>query len=329
MAITRRGIRTTGITRRGVLGTAAVLTATAFALTGCANSSSLNGSGSSPSASSAGGTSASAAASPITIGSANFPENVALAYIYGDALQNAGFDVSYKVNIGARAAYIASLQKGDINLVPEYAGSILSFLDKNANAKSGDAVKAALDTALDKVKLKAGAFSEAADSDSLNVTPEYAKKNKLTSIADLKGVSGVTVAANPEFATRPDGIPGLKSVYGLTDIKFKAINDGGGNTTLKALTGGQVQVADIYSTTPSILANKLVTLTDPKNLFASQQIVPVYSASVDSTKLTDVLNKVSSTLTTADLLAINTKISGTSKTDPKDAAADYVKSKSL
>lgn len=334
MAITRRGSTGTGtgITRRGALGTAAVLTATAFALTGCASSSSIGGSGSS-SASTGSGASASASSSAgaggstITVGSANFPENVALAYIYGDALQNAGYTVSYKVNIGARAAYIASLEKGDINLVPEYAGSILSFLDKNANAKSGDAVKSALDTAVGTVQLKAGDLSQAADSDSLNVTPDYAKKNKLTSIADLKGVSGVTVAANPEFATRPDGIPGLKKTYGLNDIKFKAINDGGGNTTLKALTGGQVQVADIYSTTPSILANKLVTLKDPKNLFASQQIVPVYSASADSTKLTDVLNKVSSTLTTKDLLAINTTISGTSKTDPKDAAADYVKAK--
>ena len=329
MAFTRRGISSRTITRRGVLGTAAVLTATAFALTGCASSNSLNGSGSSPSASSGGGSSAAAGGTSITIGSANFPENVALAYIYGDALQNAGFDVSYKVNIGARAAYIASLEKGDINLVPEYAGSILSFLDKNANAKSGDAVKTALDTALGSVKLKAGDLSQAADSDSLNVTPDYAKKHDLTSIADLKGLSGVTVAAIPEFARRPDGIPGLKKVYGLTDIKFKAINDGGGNTTLKALTGGQVQVADIYSTTPSILQNKLVTLTDPKNLFASQQVVPVYSASKDSTKLTDVLNKVSSTLTTQDLLAINTTISGASKTDPKDAASAYVKSKGL
>lgn len=314
-----------------MLGTAAVLTATAFALTGCSSSSSIGGSSPSASASSGGSTSASASAAgtAITIGSANFPENVALAYIYGDALQNAGFDVAYKPNIGARAAYIASLEKGDINLVPEYAGSILSFLDKSANAKSGDAVKSALDTALDTVQLKAGDLSQAADSDSLNVTADYAKKNKLTSIADLKGVSGVTVAANPEFASRPDGIPGLKKVYGLTDIKFKAINDGGGNTTLKALTGGQVQVADIYSTTPSILANKLVTLTDPKNLFASQQVVPVYSASADSSKLTDVLNKVSSTLTTKDLLALNTSISGSSKTDPKDAAADYVKTKGL
>src|ERR1700712_746513 len=267
------------ITRRGLLGTATVLTAATLALAGCSSSNSLAGSSSSASASSSASSSGSAGGGTVTVGSANFPENVVLAYIYGGALKKAGVDVAYKVNIGARAAYIASLEKGDINLVPEYAGSILSYLDKTANAKSGAAVKTALDTDLAKVKLKAADLSQAADSDSLNVTPSYASKNKLTSIADLKNVGSFTVAANPEFATRPDGIPGLKSVYGLNNVKFKSINDSGGNSTLQALLGNQVQVADIYSTTPSILANKLVTLKDPKNLFASQQVVPIYSTS--------------------------------------------------
>ena len=191
------------ITRRGLLGTATVLTAATLALAGCSSSNSLAGSSSSSSASSS--TSASSGSSDggtVTVGSANFPENVVLAYIYGGALKKAGYTVSYKVNIGARAAYIASLEKGDINLVPEYAGSILSFLDKSANAKSGDQVKSALDTDLGKVNLKAATLSQAADSDSLNVTASYASKNKLSSIADLKNVGKFTLAANPEFELR-------------------------------------------------------------------------------------------------------------------------------
>jgi osmoprotectant transport system substrate-binding protein len=317
------------ISRRGLLGAATVLTAATLALAGCSSSNSLAGSSSSASSSASASSGGSSGGTAITVGSANFPENVVLAYIYGGALKKAGFDVSYKVNIGARAAYIASLEKGDINLVPEYAGSILSYLDKSANAKSGDAVKSALDGDLTKVNLKAADLSQAADSDSLNVTPGYASKNKLSSIADLKNVGSFTLAANPEFATRPDGIPGLKSVYGLTNVKFKSINDGGGNSTLQALLGNQVQVADIYSTTPSILANKLVTLKDPKNLFASQQVVPIYSASKDSSKLTDALNKVSQTLTTQDLLSLNTKVSGSAKEDPQQAAQEWLSSKGL
>lgn len=322
------------ISRRGVLGAAtAMLAAAALSLTGCSSSNSLSGAGSSPTntpgASSSSGSSTSSGSSSIVLGSANFPENEILMYIYGNELAKNGYTVSYKPSIGARAAYIAALKSGEINLVPEYAGSILSYLDKSANAKSGSAVKTALDAALQKENLKASAFSEAADSDSLNVTPAFAKQHSLSSIADLKNAGSVTVAANPEFASRPDGIPGLKSVYGLSNIKFKAINDSGGNTTLKALLGNQVQVADIYSTTPSILANKLVTLKDPKNLFASQQVVPVYSASKDSSKLTGALDKVSQALTTEDLLKLNEQVSGSSKTDPQTAAKNWLSSKGL
>jgi osmoprotectant transport system substrate-binding protein len=286
----------------------AIIAGAALALTGCSSSSSL--SGSTPSATS------------VVVGSANFPENVTLAYVYGQALAANGVTVSYKVNIGARAAYIPALEKGEINLIPEYAGSILSFLDNSANAKSGADVKTALDAALPK-GLTALDFSAAADSDSLNVTPEFAAANGLKSIGDLSKVPSAIIAANPEFQTRPDGIPGLKSVYGLSN-PFQAINDGGGPATLKALLDNTVQVADIYSTTPSILDNKLVTLTDPKNLFASQQVVPIVTSSKAS-KISAVLNKVSAKLTTTDLLKFNERTGGSEKADPKTVASDWLK----
>lgn len=297
---------------RGIIAGIAVAAAAALALAGCSNASTLGGGGSSASKTS------------VVVGSANFPENVALAYVYGEALAADGVTVSYKVNIGARAAYIPALQNGEIDLIPEYAGSILSYLDKTANAKSGDDVKTALDAALP-ANLKALDFSTAADSDSINVTPAFAAANNLKSIGDLANVSGsVIVAANPEFQTRPDGLPGLQSVYGLNNLTFQAISDGGGPATLKALLDNTVQAADIYSTTPSILDNKLVTLTDPKNLFASQQVVPIVTASKAS-KISALLNKVSAKLTTADLLEFNKRMSGDEKADPKTVASDWLK----
>ena len=296
---------------RGILAGVAIAAAAALALAGCASSNSLSGGGS-------------ASKTSVVVGSANFPENVTLAYVYGEALAAQGITVSYKVNIGARAAYIPALEKGEINIIPEYAGSILSYLDKTANAKSGDDVKTALDGALPK-GLTALDFSQAADSDSLNVTADFAQKNNLTSIADLANVSGnVILAANPEFETRPDGLPALKSVYGLTNITFQAINDSGGPATAKALQDGTVQVADIYSTTTSITDDKFVTLSDPKNQFASQQVVPIVSTSKAS-KISAILNKVSAKLTTKDLLAFNGRTGGDEKADPKTVASDWLK----
>jgi osmoprotectant transport system substrate-binding protein len=302
--------------KKSIILTGVLAAATAVALVGCASSASLSGGGSTKSA----GT--------VTVGSANFSENVILADIYGQALAAKGFKVDYKLNIGARAVYIPALEAGDIDVIPEYSGSILSYLDKTASASSSDDVTAALTKALP-ATLVALKPASAADSDSLNVTPEFAQKNNLKSIADLANVSDYTLAANPEFQTRPDGIPGLESVYGLKNIKFQAISDGGGPATLKALLDNTVQVADIYSTTPSILDSKLVTLTDPKSLFASQEVIPIVYKKKTSSKLEDALNAVSAKLTTKDLLELNKEVSGDSKTDPAVAAKNWLKKAGL
>ena len=315
------------ISRRSLLGSVAVAAGLALGLAGCAGSDTLAGSGSS--SSSEPSSSASGASKSLTVGSANFPDNLTLAYIYGGALEDKGYTVTYKVNIGARDAYLAALKSGEIDLVPEYAGSLLSYLDKTANAKSGDAVKSGIDAKIGSINAVAYEFASAADSDSLNVTKSFADKNSLTSIADLKKLSSFTVAANPEFATRADGIKGLKSVYGLNNLKFKAISDGGGPKTLSALLNNTVQVADIYSTTPSIIENKLVTLQDPKNLFASQQVVPIVGKAKASDDVKTILDGVSSTLTTDDLLKLNQQVSGSSKTDPQAAAKAWLKEKGL
>jgi osmoprotectant transport system substrate-binding protein len=283
--------------KRGVIAAGAVLAGAALLLAGCSSSSSLSGSSSSASAK-----------TTIAIGSAAFPENVVLGNIYGQALAANGFTVNYHLGIGQRAAYIPALKKGEVNLIPEYSGSILNFLSKSATASSPTDVKAALDKVLPK-GLTALTPSTAADSDSITVLPAFAAKYNLVSIADLKNVPNLSLAANPEFQTRPDGIKGLESVYGLTGIAFQSINDSGGPDTVKALLAGTVDSADIYTTAPSILQNNLVTLTDPKSLFASQEVVPIVSTSKVSAKLTSVLNKVSAALTTKDLLEFNAETS--------------------
>jgi osmoprotectant transport system substrate-binding protein len=305
--------------KRGEIAAGAVILAASLALAGCSSSKSLTG------GSSSGGKGKSES---LVIGSANFSENTILADIYGQALAANGFTVTYKPNIGARAAYYAALKDGEINFVPEYSGSILDFLNKSATANSPEDVKAALDAALPS-NLQALTPSKAADSDSLNVTAAFAEKNNLKSIADLKNVDSVTLAANPEFQTRPDGISGLQKVYGLTNLKFQAINDSGGPATLAALLNNTVQVADIYSTTPSILQSKLVTLTDPKSLFASQEVVPIVTKSKVDAKLKSVINKVSAALTTKDLIELNTQVSGDTKTDPGVAAKNWLKKANL
>lgn len=120
----------------------------------------------------------------ITVGSANFPENVVLANIYADALTAQGASVKKTLNIGSREKYYPALAQGSLELFPEYTGTILSYLDKTATATSPDDVYAALQKTLPS-NLIALDKSEAQDSDAIVVTKANAKKYDLTSIGDL------------------------------------------------------------------------------------------------------------------------------------------------
>ena len=264
----------------------------------------------------------------ITIGSAAFPENEIIAEIYAQALEAKDIKVEKKLNIGAREAYMPALENGEIDLIPEYSGNLLLYLDKNATATAPDEVFDALDAALPE-NLIYFEKSEAEDKDSLNVTPEFSEQKGVKSIADLKKIDGLKVGTNPEFKERPYGVPGMEKVYGITGIEFTAISDSGGPATLKALLDGKVDVANIYSTTPSILANKLVTLEDPENMIAAQNVVPVMNEDKATSEIADVLNGISAELTTEDLLDLNSKNQGDDKTAPAELAKQWLTDKGL
>jgi osmoprotectant transport system substrate-binding protein len=303
--------------KRGLLALAAVTAAASLMLVGCSSTSSLGGTSSNGPKGS----------KTLIVGAANFPESVTLAQIYGQALAAGGYTITYK-NVGDRPAYFPALEKGEFNLFPEYSGSILDFIDKTATATSPTDVTAALTKALPS-SLVASTPATAADSDTITVTPKFATENNLTQIGDLSKLKSFTLAATQQFQTRSDGIKGLESKYGLNNIKFKAINDGGGADTLKALLAGSIQAGDIYSTTPSIVENKLVSLEDPKSLFAAQQVTPIVTKTLATDKLIAILNKVSAKLTTEELLKINEQVQGASKTDPAVAAKNWLTAQGL
>jgi osmoprotectant transport system substrate-binding protein len=246
----------------------------------------------------------------VTVGSAAFQENELLADIYGDAMAAKGVHVSKKLNIGERSLYLAALRDGSIGMVPEYSGSILYNLDTGATAKSPDDVYAALQQQAAANGFAVTNFSQAQDSDTISVTKATADRYHLKSIADLKDVAGqLTLGAPAQFRTRADGVPALKSVYGVTFGNF-TVTEAGGTVTLNALKNGSIDAADIFSTDPAIPDNHLVPLQDPKNMFAAQNVVPLFAKSVLTQPMKDACDAVSAKLDTATLTRLVAKVYG-------------------
>jgi osmoprotectant transport system substrate-binding protein len=309
--------------KRIYLAVLAILGLFALAACGTSGSSGQSNAASSPAATAGGGSSSAAApvssAAPtglptdpgsVTIGSAAFPENELLADIYGDAMAAKGVKVSKKLNIGERGVYIAALKDGSIGAVPEYTGSILAYLDTKTTAKSPDDVYAELQTKAAAAGFAVANFAAAQDSDTITVTKSTADKDNLKTIGDLASVAkNMTLGAPAQFKTRADGVPALKSVYGVTFGRFTP-TDAGGTATVNSLKNGSIDAADIFSTDPAILKNKFVSLTDDKSMFAAQNIVPLFSQKVLTQPMKDACDAVSAKLDTKTLAQLVAKVAG-------------------
>lgn len=307
--------------RRGRLAAAILATGTALALTGCGAGGDPLDSGDAPSGD----------AETIIVGSAGFAESEIIAQIFAQALEANGVTVDFAGQIGQRDVYIAALEDGSIDLIPDYSGNLLQFFDEDSEAKSSDEVYAALPDALPE-GFEVLDQSEAEDKDSYNVTKEFSADNGVTSLADLAGLDvPLIVGGNPELAERPYGPKGLTDVYGVdaAKISFVPISDSGGPLTTAALLDGTVNIADIFSTTPSIKENGFVTLEDPENMILPQNVLPLINSEKASDTVKETLNAVSAELTTEDLIELNSRNQGDEKASPEALAKDWLAEKDL
>jgi osmoprotectant transport system substrate-binding protein len=256
----------------------------------------------------------------LVVGSANFPESQLLGELYAQALEAKGVKVTRKFNIGTREVYYDQVKSGGISVMPEYNGALLTTsVDKTSTAVSTDDVNAAL-----KAKLPATLAilnsSAAEDKDSVTVNPQTAAKYHLKSIADLKASAGqVTIGGPSEFKTREQGLVGLEKKYGLKFKKFQPFDANAQTTLVKLLKNNSIQAADLFTTDPTISANKFVVLTDPQNVFSAQNVTPLIYKSAVNANAQAALNAVSAKLTTQDLLDMMTRV--VAKKDDADTVA--------
>ncbi|MGO1383289.1 MAG: ABC transporter substrate-binding protein [Arachnia sp.] len=306
--------------RRALVGIAAA----AALLAGCSNADPMADSTTEETAA------GEASSSTVRVGSAGFPEAEIIAELYAQALEADGVTVERNMQIGSRETYIKALEDGSVDLLPEYTGNLLQFYDAEATAQTADDVLSALrEQAPEDVRVLEPSSAE--NKDSYVVTSQFSTDNGITSLADLAGFEGtLRLAANPELPNRPYGPMGLTEIYGVAaeSIEFTPIDDGGGPLTVQALVDEDVDMVDLYSTTPAITELDFVVLEDPENMIVSQQVFPLVSDRV-SEEFDETMNGVSEALTTEDLIAMNARNQGDEKAAPATIAEDWLTEKGL
>jgi len=265
---------------------------------------------------------------PVRVGSKNFTEQFILGELYAQALEASGIKTEKKLNLGGTLIAHKALEEKQIDLYPEYTGTILLAVLKQESMTDAKAV-------YDKVKSEYAAkglvvLNQAPVNNTyvLVVRPDTADKYKLETDSDLAKVSKeLKLGAGPEFRDRKDGLPGLREKYGM---EFKEDLQLAIGLRYQALKNDQIQIVNGYSTDGMISAMKLKRLKDDKNLWPPYYIVPVVrkDALDANPKIADVLNRVNALLDDATMAELNYKVDG-EKMEPKDVAHDFLKAKGV
>lgn len=191
----------------------------------------------------------------VAIGSADFAESATLGTIYGKVLESAGYDVTV-TTIGNREAYLPALVDGaQVQVVPEYVGTLTEFLNKQANGADAEAVASSdldatvteLTTLGEDTGLAFGEPSPAQDQNAFAVTKAFAEEHGVTTLSELAEMcGGLVLGGPPECTERPFCQPGLEDTYGLDFAEFRSL-DAGGPLTKSALQNGEITLGLVFS----------------------------------------------------------------------------------
>ncbi|MFB8139731.1 ABC transporter substrate-binding protein [Streptomyces parvus] len=273
----------------------------------------------------------------LVVGSASFTESKVLAELYAQVLGDAGYSTSI-TTVKNRELYEPSLEKGEIDVVPEYAATLAEFLNAKVNGAdkaqadpvaSGDveATVSALKQLAEPLGLTVLPAGKAVDQNAFAVSKEFADKNSLKTLSDLgKSKLKVKIAAGDECEVRPFCAPGLKKTYGIdvTGIDPKGV---GTPVSKQAVRDGKVQL--VLTTTTDAVLDGLVFLEDDKKLQNADNVLPVLNAKdAGDPEIADALGKITAALTTEDLAELNRKVDA-ERAKPADVAKEYLESKNL
>ena len=264
----------------------------------------------------------------VRVGSKNFTEQFVVAEIYAQALEAAGIKVERKINLGGTLIAHKALEEKQIDLYPEYTGTMLLVVLKAEPMTDRKAV-------YDKVKADyaaQGPRRAQRSADEQHVQHGRAPGNGRAvqardAVRPRQVAKELKLGAGPEFRDRKDGLPGLKAKYGM---EFKEDLQMAIGLRYQALSNKQIDVVNGYATDGMISALKLKRLKDDKNLWPPYYLVPVVrkDALDANPKIAEVLNRVNAMLDEATMAELNYKVDG-EKQEPKDVARAFLKTKGI
>ena len=274
---------------------------------------------------------------PITIGAFNFTESQILAELYAGVLRKAGVEVSITQSTN-REVLQPALAAGEVQVVPEYLGTLTEFLNVKVNGPDAPSVannnvERTLTAARELAEPLGITLLEPSPAEDVNafaVTADFAAANSIATLSDLAAWSqgnDLRLGGPPECPQRPFCQLGLESAYGMKIAEFSPL-DAGGPLTKTALSQGSIDLGLVFSSDGSVEDLDLVVLEDDLGLQNVDNIVPALTTAVAVPQVVTALDGLSAALTTEDLVAMN-KAVDIDRKQAAEVAAEFLAAKGL
>ena len=225
------------------------------------------------------------------VGSKRFTESYVLGELVNQTLRDAGVQAIHRQGLGNTAIVIQALTGGQIDVYPEYTGTILREILKRPETQAS---LGELNSWLKPMGLKVGIPLGFNNTYALAMRAEQARTLGLKRISDITNLSAeqqstLRIALSPEFKTRADGWSALVKNYGLTMKPGKVLEHG---LAYDALARGDVDIVDAYSTDAAIVQKNLVLLADDKQAFPRYDAVLLMRSDFDEKPLQSLEGKL-------------------------------------
>lgn len=262
----------------------------------------------------------------VIVGSKDFPEQFILGEMYALLLEDAGFTVERKLNLGATPVAQAALESGEIDLYPEYTGTgLLTVLKLPVETDPQAVYEQVVQGYQEQFNLVWLDPAPMNNTQALAMTQEGSEQYGITTISDMAANASELIMIGPdEFQEREDGLPGIKEVYGDFELKeYKAV--GTGALRYEGLVNGDADVAVAFGTDGEISAFDLVVLEDDKGLFPPYQVAPVVRQDTleANPQIADILNGLAPLLTNEVMQRLNYEVTGNQR-EPAEVAQEFL-----
>jgi osmoprotectant transport system permease protein len=238
----------------------------------------------------------------VRVGSKTFTESVILGEIAGQLLRDAGVPSVHRRELGGTQVLFHALEANELDLYPEYTGTITGEILAGKSIRGEDELRAALAERGVGMSRSIGFNNTYA----IGMREEVAARLGVRTLSDLRSHPDLKFGFSNEFMERKDGWPGLRDRYGLRQRDIRGLDH---DLAYRAMATGELHATDLYSTDAEIRAYGLRVLDDDLKFFPSYECVWLYRADLPtrSAAAFAALSRLEGTITAGEMSSMNAR----------------------